>query len=297
MAGLEAEIGKLLREKKLTLGAVESATGGLISHLITNIAGSSDYYLGSVTSYSNDVKVKVVGVKAETIEQHGAVSGEVARQMAAGGRRVLGVDICVADTGIAGPGGATPGKPVGLFYIGLANAKGTYSQRHLFTGNRLRRKSAAATTVLEWLRQYLVTGLVEQPVVTCFLESDGRVLLLRRSDRVGTYRGKWSAVSGYLEGDPEKQAFTEIKEETGLHGRELLLAGKGGVLTIDDTAIGIRWLVHPFLFHVADPRRVRTDWENIEALWVLPAEIGQYDTVPGLRQAMGQVKLLQGGDG
>ncbi len=289
MAGIEAEIGKLLREKGLTLGAVESATGGLISHMITNVAGSSDYYLGSVTSYSNDVKVRVAGVKAETIEQHGAVSGDIARQMAAGGRRVLGVDICVADTGIAGPGGATPGKPVGLFYIGLANAKGTYSRQHLFTGTRLQRKQAAATAALEWLRQYLLTGLVEQPVVTCFVESSGKVLILRRSDRVGTYRGKWSAVSGYLENEPEKQAFIEIDEETGLRGRQLLLVRRGDVLTVDDAGLGIRWLIHPFLFHVEDPRRVSLDWENVESLWVEPGEIGQYDTVPGLEEALERV--------
>lgn len=289
MPRLEAEIGRLLREKGLTLGTVESATGGLISHMITNVAGSSDYYVGSVTSYSNDVKIKLVGVKAGTIARYGAVSGDVARQMAAGGRRVLGADVCVADTGIAGPGGATPGKPVGLFYLGLANAKGTYSRRHVFAGTRLQRKQAAAEAVIEWLRQYLLTGLVEQPVVSCFLESGGRVLILRRSGRVGTYQGKWAAVSGYLDGEPEEQAFTEIEDETGLHGRRLLLVRKGEALTVDDAAIGIRWLVHPFLFHTDKPRRVRTDWESVEALWIDPSEIAQYDTVPGLREALALV--------
>jgi len=158
MAGLEREIGDLLRRKGLTLGVVESATGGLISHLITNMPGSSDYYKGSVTAYSNETKIKVVGVKAGTIEQHGAVSHQVAEEMALGVRETLAVDVCLADTGIAGPSGATEGKPVGLFYLGLSHRGGTYSRRHEFHGNREQNKRSAAEAALSWLREYLVTG-------------------------------------------------------------------------------------------------------------------------------------------
>lgn len=157
MASLEEEIGDLLRKKNLTLGVVESATGGLISHRITNVAGSSDYYHGSVTAYSNAVKIKVIGVKEETIYRYGAVSAQVAEQMAQGGRKVLGVDICLADTGIAGPGGATPTKPVGLFYIGLAHRASTYSQQHHFLGSREQNKQEAAEKALNWLREYLMS--------------------------------------------------------------------------------------------------------------------------------------------
>lgn len=156
MAGLEREIGALLRKKGLTLGVVESATGGLISHLITNIAGSSDYYKGSVTAYSNEAKIMVVGVKSTTIEKYGAVSYQVAEEMASGGRKVLAVDICLADTGIAGPGGATVNKPVGLFYLGLAHEGGAFSQRHEFHGNREQNKRSAAEAALRWLREYLM---------------------------------------------------------------------------------------------------------------------------------------------
>ena len=98
MAGLEKEVGDLLRGKGLTLGVVESATGVLISHLITNVVGSSEYLKGSVIAYSNDIKVGVVGVKKTTLDKYGAVSAQVAEEMAAGGRKVLGVDICLADT-------------------------------------------------------------------------------------------------------------------------------------------------------------------------------------------------------
>ncbi len=152
---LETEIGELLRRRGLTLGTVESATGGLISDLITNVPGSSDYYKGSVIAYCNEVKTAVVGVKPETLEKYGSVSPQVAEEMAAGGRRLLGVDICIADTGIAGPGGETPGKEVGLFYLGLAHAGGVSSRKHEFHGSREENKRSAAEAALEWLKEWL----------------------------------------------------------------------------------------------------------------------------------------------
>ncbi len=157
MTSLEQEVGKLLREKGLTLGVVESATGGLISHLITNIPGSSDYYQGSITAYSNEIKIKVIGVSEKTIKKYGSVSHEVAQEMARGGRRVLAIDICLADTGIAGPGGASPEKPVGLFYLGLSCESVTESQQHFFTGDREQNKLAAARAALAWLQEYLLS--------------------------------------------------------------------------------------------------------------------------------------------
>ncbi len=156
MGSIEQDVGDLLRQKGLTLGVVESATGGLISHLITNVPGSSDYYRGSVTAYSNETKIRVVGVKEDTINKYGAVSSQVAEEMAEGGRKILAADICLADTGIAGPGGATPGKPVGLFYIGLSHQAGTYSQKHNFQGDREQNKHSATEAALGWLKEYLM---------------------------------------------------------------------------------------------------------------------------------------------
>jgi len=157
MSSIEQEIGNLLRQKGLTLGVVESATGGLISHLITNIPGSSDYYKGAITAYSIETKIKVVGVKEDTINQYGVVSHQVAEEMAKGGRKILATDICLADTGIAGPSGATPGKPVGLFYLGLSHKGETFSQKHSFQGSREQNKRDAAQTALNWLREYLIS--------------------------------------------------------------------------------------------------------------------------------------------
>ena len=155
MLNLEQEIGALLRQKGMTLGAVESATGGLISHRITNVPGSSDYYKGSVTAYSNEIKARVVGVKQETIDRYGAVSAQVAEEMAEGGRKLLAVDICLADTGVAGPGGATREKPVGLFYLGLSTRDKAYSRQHNFNGDREQNKQDAAEAALRWLKEYL----------------------------------------------------------------------------------------------------------------------------------------------
>ena len=155
MTSLAQDVVNLLRQKGLTLAVVESATGGLISHLITNVPGSSDVYKGSITSYSNETKIKVVGVSEDSISKYGAVTLEVAEEMARGGRKILAADVCIADTGIAGPSGATPDKPVGLFYIGLSHTGGTCAQKHKFKGNREENKRSAAEAALGLLREYL----------------------------------------------------------------------------------------------------------------------------------------------
>ena len=158
MADLAREVGDLLRRQGLTLGVVESAIGGLISHLVTNIPGSSDYYKGSVTAYRNEVKVGLLGVQEETIDRYGVVSAPVAEAMACGGSRLLGVDVCLADTGIAGPGGATPTKPVGLFFLGLYHRGRAHSREHRFSAGREQNKRTAAEAALRWLRDYLLNG-------------------------------------------------------------------------------------------------------------------------------------------
>ena len=162
MAELETEIARLIRQyqaktgKLLTIGAVESATGGRIADRITNVPGSSDYFKGSVVAYSNEVKIALLGVKKATIENYGAVSEQTALEMAQGGRKLLDVDICVSDTGIAGPAGATPEKPVGLFYLGLAAEDESLSKKHAFPGNREENKRDVAEAVLNMLKQYLL---------------------------------------------------------------------------------------------------------------------------------------------
>jgi len=162
MHDYEKQIAAILAQNSMKLAVVESATGGLISHRITNISGSSEYFLGSVTAYSNDVKIRVIGVQVETLAMHGAVSGPVAEQMAAGGLRLLDADICLADTGIAGPGGGTPEKPVGLVYIAIADRKTSRSRRFVFSGTREQNKDSFAEAALGWLAEYLAAYGLEQ---------------------------------------------------------------------------------------------------------------------------------------
>jgi nicotinamide-nucleotide amidase len=150
----EGIANELLR-RGLTVATVESATGGLISNLLTDIPGSSNFFQGSIVSYSNHIKTMVVGVRAESIRNYGAVSDRVAEEMAAGGRKLLGVDICLSDTGIAGPGGGSADKPVGLFYLGFSFEGGTYHRKHVFQGDRLMNKRSAAEASLDWLQEFL----------------------------------------------------------------------------------------------------------------------------------------------
>ncbi len=162
MKKLEIEIAELLREyqarigKLLTIGTIESATGGRIADRLTNMPGSSDYFKGSLVAYSNEVKINVLRVRKETIQNYGAVSSQTAIEMAENGRRLLDVDICVSDTGLAGPSGGNSEKPVGLFYLGLAAKGDILSQKHLFQGNREENKRDAAEAALSILKRYLV---------------------------------------------------------------------------------------------------------------------------------------------
>jgi PncC family amidohydrolase len=151
----EIRVGELLRQHGATLATAESCTGGLIGHLLTNVSGSSDYYLGGVIAYANRVKQERLGVRAETLATAGAVSQETAIQMARGVRSLLGVDYGLAVTGIAGPTGGSPDKPVGLTYIALAGPEVERCERHVWTRDRLWNKQATARRALQVLVEYL----------------------------------------------------------------------------------------------------------------------------------------------
>ena len=150
------EIAALLRRHGLTIAVAESASGGLISHLLTNVPGSSDYFRGGVVAYDNEVKIKVLGVRRKTLARFGAVSYEAAKEMAGGVIRLMNTDIGLSDTGIAGPTGTTPEKPVGLFYVGISSALGTSVVEHIFSGDRLQNKMSAAETALNMLKEHLL---------------------------------------------------------------------------------------------------------------------------------------------
>ncbi len=155
---IEEEIGDMLRKRELSLATAESCTGGLVSHRITNISGSSDYYKGGVIAYANEVKVQILLVHDALLADKGAVSAECARAMAEGIRALLDSDIGIATTGIAGPTGGTPDKPVGLVYIALATKDYLYHERHIFHGDRGGNKRKAAEAAFVMLKKFLIPG-------------------------------------------------------------------------------------------------------------------------------------------
>ena len=156
---LQETVGRLLLKAGRTLSAAESCTGGMISHLITSVAGSSQYYLGSVTSYANSVKENVLGVPSEIIEKYGAVSSECVAKMAEGVKKITGSDYSVATSGIAGPGGGTPDKPVGLVWIGVCSLTGTETFSIVYKNDRKRNIERFAATALDFLRKAIERDL------------------------------------------------------------------------------------------------------------------------------------------
>ena len=150
---VEKKIGKTLKKKKKTLGLAESCTGGLASHRITNVSGSSNYYRGGVVAYSNDIKSSILGVSPHKIKKYGAVSREVALDMAKGAKRVLNSDIAAAITGIAGPGGGSSEKPVGLAFIALSSKKQDKTKKILFKGERELVKEKFTRALLEFVSE------------------------------------------------------------------------------------------------------------------------------------------------
>jgi nicotinamide-nucleotide amidase len=156
-SSMEVVVGDLLRREKATIAVAESCTGGLISHRLTNVPGSSDYFLFSAVTYSNDAKINSLGVPSSILEQHGAVHVETAKMMAQGVRQVSGATYGLATTGIAGPSGGTVEKPVGTVCIGLAGPEDSKSKRYFFPfENRSMNKQIFATTALDVLRRELI---------------------------------------------------------------------------------------------------------------------------------------------
>ncbi|MDO9129497.1 MAG: CinA family protein [Anaerolineales bacterium] len=152
---LEVTIGKLLRERGFKLSVAESCTGGLLCDRITNVPGSSDYFIGGIVSYAYEAKVELLGVSWDTLKAFGAVSRETVLEMARGERQALDTDIGISVSGIAGPGGGMPEKPVGLTWIGLSAPDGEWARVFIWEGDRLQNKAQSAEAALKLLLDYL----------------------------------------------------------------------------------------------------------------------------------------------
>jgi len=157
LVGLAERLAGVCLGRRLTVAVAESCTGGLVGHILTEVPGSSGFFLGGIISYSDAAKVSLLGVPAEVIDAHGAVSAQVARAMAEGARERLGTDAGAAITGIAGPDGGTPAKPVGLTYVAVADRDGIEVKRLLWSGDRTANKRSSAEAALELLLERLET--------------------------------------------------------------------------------------------------------------------------------------------
>jgi PncC family amidohydrolase len=162
---LEVRLGPLMKQRALKLAVAESCTGGLIGHRVTNVPGSSEYYLGSIVAYAYEAKERMLNVKHETLLQFGAVSRETVLEMAGGIRKTMAVDfplektIGIAVSGVAGPGGGMPHKPVGFVWFGLSTPKGDFAWSFVFPGNRVENKAYVAERALELIIAYLQDAL------------------------------------------------------------------------------------------------------------------------------------------
>jgi PncC family amidohydrolase len=151
LAQLVARLQALCLERRLTLATAESCTGGLVAKLITDVPGSSGYFRGGIVAYANETKERLLGVPADLLAAHGAVSAQVARAMAQGATARTGASLAVAVTGVSGPGGGTAAKPVGLTYVAVAHAGGVEVRRHSWAGDRSANREASARAALELL--------------------------------------------------------------------------------------------------------------------------------------------------
>ena len=175
---LENEVGRLLAERGLTLATAESCTGGLVAHRITNVPGSSEYYLGGFVAYAYEAKEVFLGVRHETLVAHGAVSVETAREMAKGVRERLGADLGLSVTGIAGPGGGTPEKPVGLVYVALSAPGVDLCQRYVWQGDRAANEAQSVDAAL----QLVASHLQEHNMTLSFVNEPAAVEVRHRRD-------------------------------------------------------------------------------------------------------------------
>ena len=176
MESIENKVGKIIRAKKQTLATAESCTGGLLGHRLTNIAGSSSFFMGGVISYSNEVKESLLNVDSQTLDEYGAVSSEVAKHMATGVRILFKTDYGISITGIAGPDGGTVDKPVGLVYIGLATRQKVMYKKYVWTGDRVSNKENSVEAALTAIYQLLTMNklqFINEPIRVKATMDDG----------------------------------------------------------------------------------------------------------------------------
>ncbi len=278
-----AELFHLAEASNLKISLIESSVGGLISHLIVRKSGASKIFKGCLIPYSNDVKEAFVN-----IPESGAVSEKFTEEIAEKWRKMTGADISLAESSILGPTGGTPQKPVGLSFISVSSEKGKYTFVNVFKGKRGEIMKKIAYFSLFVIQNHIIGwNLRKVKVASTFVErEDGKILLLKRSSKVGSYRGRWGVVSGHIEeGEtPHTTSLKELSEEAGIEPAHILDMVSAKPFEVSDKKLSIRWEIYPLKVKVKKDIKVKIDWEHTKFMWINPENIVKLRTAPLLYQ-------------
>ncbi|MFZ8801576.1 MAG: nicotinamide-nucleotide amidohydrolase family protein [Candidatus Calescibacterium sp.] len=273
---------EILKEKKIKCVIVECSTGGFISSEIVKNVGASEVFLGAFLPYSNELKSFLSADLSD-----GAVSEKCALSLAKKAKDITNADLVISETSILGPKGGTETKPVGLSFLAIVSNKGEFSFVNLFRGNRDKiMKYVASSAFFFAINHILGWNLQTRKVASTFVEYKGKILILKRSKKVGSYRGKWGVVSGHIEeGETEEEtSLKELKEEIGLDMNLIDKFTKSTPFELSDVKLGIRWEIAPFRAILKTKPEIKIDWEHVKYLWIKPSELSKFKTAPLLYQ-------------
>ncbi|MCS7213385.1 MAG: CinA family protein [Candidatus Calescibacterium sp.] len=274
------ELVGLLHYKKLKIAFVECSVGGFLSYNIVKRKGASKIFIGSIVPYSYDMKNYF-----DFNSPKGAVSEEFVDVCAEKFISISGADVVVCESSILGPDGGTPQKPVGLSFVSVRSKKGKTSFVNVFRGDRKRIMENIAAFCFSAAKNHIIGWDLEtKEVSSTFVYYNGRILVMKRSRKVGTYKGMWGVASGHIEkGETSLQtAFKELEEETSMKKEFIKEMIQGSPFEFVDPKIRIRWVIHPFLAisAISPVEFVKIDWEHTSFKLIRPSELNKLRTAP-----------------
>ncbi len=273
------EFIEVLRSRGLKVGLVESSLGGFLSHTIVSFKGASKIFVGSVIPYSYDMKNFF-----NFSSPNGAVSEDYANRSAEIFLNISKADLVVSESSILGPEGGSEQKPVGLSFVSIFSNKGRTSFVNLFRGCRRKIMEEIASFCFFAAKNHIIGwDFQKRSVSSTFLCYNGKILLMRRSKKVGTYRGMWGVVSGHIEeGEtPLETALKEIEEETSIKRDSLSNIVQGTQFEVVDPVIGVKWEINPFRAEI-NKAILKIDWEHTRYKFIKPSDIYKFRTAPML---------------
>lgn len=276
------ELIKVLREKNLKIGFVENSLGGFMSSSIVRHRGASKIFAGSIIPYSYEMK-RSFGLSSPK----GAVSEDFTNICARWFLKRSDADVVVSESSILGPDGGTQEKPVGLSFVSIYSRRSNVSFVNLFKGDREKITSEVCAFCLFAARKHIIGWeLQNRTVASTFIEYKNKILIMKRSQRVGTYRRMWGVASGHVEKNetPLQTALKEVEEETSIKAKWVKKIIQGTPFEMIDEEIGIRWYIYPFRMIVKTSVEsiVKIDWEHTSYRMIEPSDIHRYKTAPML---------------